>query len=154
MDSSPLPPKPRPALGRLSAAASKLPGLGQRPAATPEPGKAAAPRPALVSFSWQDEDIENRWGIFKGGRYTSVNKVLSFSLAALISAAFIALMFALYHQQNPILKKLGQFFVRDINNLCATVPASLCFFWGVVTGLIKIPKLRLQRRALELAAVP
>jgi len=54
----------------------------------------------------------------------------------------------------PFLHRLGQFFVRDANNLVATVPATLFFFWWVVILALKIPKLRLQRRALELAAVP
>ena len=44
-------------------------------------------------------------------------------------------------------------FVRP-GNLYATGPATLCFFWGLVISLLKIPKLRLQRRALHLAAVP
>jgi len=39
-------------------------------------------------------------------------------------------------------------------NIYATGPATVCFFWGVVIALLKIPKLRLQRRALDLAAVP
>jgi biopolymer transport protein ExbB/TolQ len=113
-----------------------------------------AAKPALVSLSWTEQDIENRWGLFKGGRYTSVNKTFSFIIAAVLSAAFLAAMFASYHNGSGLLKRLGQFFVRDVNNLCATIPATLCFFWGAVTAMIKIPKLNLQRRALDLAAVP
>jgi biopolymer transport protein ExbB/TolQ len=110
----------------------------------------------LVSLSWTEQDIENRWGLFKGGRFTSVNKGLSFTLAVLIAAAYLGLMFVLFNSGNvgPFLHRLGQFFVRDANNLVATVPATLFFFWGVVILALKIPKLRLQRRALELAAVP
>jgi biopolymer transport protein ExbB/TolQ len=140
-------------LGRRSPAAP-APG---RPRPGGEPAQAAA-RPALVALNWAEEDIESHWGLFKGGRFTSVNKALSFTLAAIVSAAYLGLMFVFYQHHQPdnptLLSRLGQFFVRDINNLVATVPATLFFFWGVVIVALKIPKLRLQRRALELAAVP
>ena len=60
----------------------------------PPPERAPAPsaegpgRPEVVSLSWENEDIENRWGIFRGGRFTSVNKILTFILAAILSALF------------------------------------------------------------------
>jgi biopolymer transport protein ExbB/TolQ len=119
--------------------------------ATPSSGAA---RPAVVSLSWTDEDIENRWGLglFKGGRFTSVNKLFTFLLAAAISAVFIGLMFLLDHGDSS-LKPIGTAFVRT-GNLFATGPATLFFFWGVVVSLVKLPKLRLQRRALDMAAVP
>ncbi len=52
------------------------------------PGETGGSQPALVSLSWADQDIENRWGIFKGGRYTNVNKLLCFLLAAAITTVF------------------------------------------------------------------
>jgi len=115
-------------------------------------GPAGPAPPAVVSLSWEDEDIENRWGLFRGGRFTSVNKTFSFILAAVISVAFLWLMNVL-HQSDTGLQKLGMMFVRP-GNLYATGPATLCFFWGMVTALLKIPKLRLQQKALNLAAVP
>ena len=87
------PPLRRSLLGRRAPAA---PASG-RPRPSGEPAEAAA-RPALVSLSWTEQDIENRWGLFKGGRFTSVNRALSFTLAALISAAYMGLMFMFYHQ--------------------------------------------------------
>jgi biopolymer transport protein ExbB/TolQ len=113
---------------------------------------AAATRPAIVTLSWEREDIENRWGLFKGGRFTSVNKTFTFILAAIIAAAFLWLMFVL-DRGTSSLHHIGTMFVRP-GNLYATGPATLFFFWGVVVSLVKISKLRLQRRALELAAVP
>jgi len=113
---------------------------------------AAATRPAVVTISWEREDFENRWGLFKGGRFTSVNKTFTFILAAGIAAAFIWLMFVL-DRGTSSLRHIGEMFVRP-GNLYATGPATLFFFWGVVVSLVKISKLRLQRRALELAAVP
>ena len=103
----------------------------------PRPGgeaAEAAARPALVSLSWAKQDIENRWGIFKGGRFTSVNKGFSFTLAAVISAVYLGLMYAFYHRlsEGSLLHGLGEYFVRSTSNLVATVPATLFFFWGVV----------------------
>jgi len=136
--------EPRVPLLRRAFPSKRLPG-GQ-----PADGTRQA---ALVSLSWAEQDIENRWGIFRGGRYTSVNKILSFLLAVMVAAGFLALMFVLYRSSNPVLKRLGECFVRP-GNLFTTGPATLCFAWGLVIFALKVPKLRLQRRALELAAVP
>jgi biopolymer transport protein ExbB/TolQ len=160
-------PAPQPAKPATSAASApvKLAGvrpllkrslLGRAAGATPPPRPSALAdpaRPSLITLSWQDEDIENRWGLFKGGRFTSVNKLFSFILAAACSAAFLWLMHLFKQSANPALKQLGLYFMRE-KNIYATGPATVCFFWGVVIALLKIPKLRLQRRALDLAAVP
>jgi biopolymer transport protein ExbB/TolQ len=152
MEAAPVPPtpNPNPAGGRL---------LSRRPqAARPTPAgaapAAAAARPAVVTLSWEREDVENRWGLglFKGGRFTSVNKTFTFIIALAVTAVFIWLMFLL-NQSETRFRPIGTAFVRP-GNLFATGPATLFFFWGVVVSLVKIPKLRLQRRALELAAVP
>jgi biopolymer transport protein ExbB/TolQ len=123
--------------------------LGRQPAVT----AGQSVRPALVTLSWEDEDIENRLGLFKGGRFTSVNKLFSFILAAICSAIFLGLMDLLKENNSFGLQSVGMLFLRP-GNVYATGPATLCFFWGVVIALVKIPKLRLQRRALDLAAVP
>jgi biopolymer transport protein ExbB/TolQ len=150
MEPAPTSPKPNPTPGggRLLA---KRPLAGRQMPAGAAPAATGA-RPAVVSLSWEHEDIENRWGLFKGGRFTSVNKILSFIVAAGISAVFLWLMDELYRGASS-LHHIGEMFVRP-GNLYATGPATLFFFWGVVISLVKIPKLRLQRRALELAAVP
>lgn len=142
MDPAPLPPK------------SVVPDPGARPlpARRTPPAAPGQPRPAVVSLSWRDQDIENRWGIFKGGRFTSVNKTFSFILALLATALFLWVMFMLDRSQLSF-RRLGTVFVRP-GNLYATAPATLCFFWGVMVALLKIPKLNLQRKALDLAAVP
>ena len=148
MEPAPTAPKsaPPPGAGRL---------LSKRSPAPPQPPTAPAganARPVVVSLSWEREDIENRWGLFKGGRFTSVNKTFTFVIASGISALFLWFMDWLYHG-TVAFHHLGEMFVRP-GNLYATAPATLFFFWGVVVSLVKIPKLRLQRRALELAAVP
>src|SRR4051794_18212103 len=98
MDPTPISPKPplpklTPAAGAGAPSAGGQvlgkPFLGRRePPSGParlgpgvsEAGKAPSARPILVSLSWTDEDIENRWGIFRGGRYTSVNRIMAFLL--------------------------------------------------------------------------
>jgi biopolymer transport protein ExbB/TolQ len=149
----------RPPLG--AGRAAPRPRLGGDPTAGPAKpagetgsGGAGGDRPALVSLSWADQDVENRWGIFKGGRYTSVNKLFCFLVAATISTVFLALMFFLYRgSEDSFSHHLAEFFVRS-NNLPATVPATLFFFLGMVIVVLKIQKLALQRRALDLAVVP
>jgi biopolymer transport protein ExbB/TolQ len=158
-------PRPNPIPGAPEPTARRpLPGkslLGRRdrtigqvkPGGVAEAGKGPE-RPVLVSLSWAEEDIENRWGIFKGGRYTSVNRMLAFLLAAPCTAIFLVLMYFMYHHgHGAVVVRIGRAFTRT-TNLFATLPATLCFFMGVVIVCLKISKLRLQRRALELAAVP
>jgi len=148
MEAAPVPPKsnPKPAVGGEHLLSGRF-RLGRQ-----TPAAAAGARPAVVSLSWEKEDIENRWGLFKGRRFTSVIKPFTFILAAVISAVFLWLMFLL-DRGGSSFHRLGTVFVRP-GNLFATGPATLFFFWGVVVSLVKIPKLRLQRRALEMAAVP
>jgi biopolymer transport protein ExbB/TolQ len=170
MDASSASPKPvTPALGRLpadpGAKTARLPSSGPpltaRLPTSPTgaaPGgasgkKAAGAHPALVALNWAEQDIENRWGIVKGGRYTSVNKLVSFVFAGLCSAVFLSLAFLCYRGSPGPLHRLAEFFVRP-GNLFATGPATFCFFWGAVIVLFKFPKLRLQQHALHLAAVP
>jgi len=130
----------------------------ERPPGNPHVDSGAAgasgDRPALVSLSWAEQDIENRWGIFTGGRFTCVNKLFCFLIAASITTAFFGLMFFLYHgPADGVAHYLAEFFVRS-NNLPATIPATLFFSLGMVIVAIKIPKLKLQRQALDLAVVP
>jgi biopolymer transport protein ExbB/TolQ len=152
METAPIPPNPDPNAGggRLL---SRRPPTGRQTPAGAAPATAGA-RPAAVALSWEEEDVENRWGLglFKGGRFTSVNKTFTFMVALGVTAVFIWLMFLL-NRGDTSLKPVGTAFVRP-GNLFATGPATLFFFWGVVVSLVKIPKLRLQRRALEMAAVP
>jgi len=151
MESASVPPSPTPAKGSLLRPLAK----SSAPAGRAEPahgGRVETGGPRLVTLNWAEQDIENRWGLFQGGRYTNVNKVFSFLLAAVAASAFMGLMVVCYHASGP-LHRLGQGFVRE-NNLPATIPATLFFFWGSVTAILKLFKLRLQRQALDLAAVP
>jgi|SRR5882724_10661110 len=70
---------------------------------------AARERPALVSLSWERQDVENRLGIFKAGRYTSVNRVLASVAAVICTVAFFGLMTLCFNSGNALLKRLGRF---------------------------------------------
>jgi biopolymer transport protein ExbB/TolQ len=105
-----------------------------------------------VSLSWTDQDIENRFGMFKAGRYTSVNKVLSFLLALLLTAVFFALL--IYGSKaSPLLERFALPFIRP-GNTWTVGPAMLFFFWSIVILFLKGRKIKFQTRALDLAAVP
>lgn len=105
-----------------------------------------------VSLSWTDQDIENRFGIFKAGRYTSVNKVLSFLLALLLTAAFFSLL-VFGFKASPVLERYAMPFIRS-GNTWTVGPAMLFFFWSIVILFLKGRKIKFQTRALDLAAVP
>ena len=154
MDPNPSPKPATPKLAPLRPLAAQTPA-GRPPPAGPSGGPRAGvgERPKLVSLSWSQQDIENRLGIFKAGRYTSVNRVLASILAVICTTAFLGLMELFLHKGGGLLKRLGETFVRPAN-LTATVPATLFFFLGVSILAIKFFKLRLQHRALDLAAVP
>ena len=125
------------------------------PTETPRPRPTPRPRANQggdrLFLSWTEEDIENRFGIFKGGRYTSVNKVFSLLLALLVTALFF---FALYYfHGRHWLDAWVLPFIRS-GNTYTTMPAMLFFFWSMVILVLKSRKIEFQRRALELAAVP
>jgi len=103
-------------------------------------------------LSWSEGDIENRFGIFKGGRYTSVNKVLTLLLAIILTALFfIVLVYGL--RARHWLDAWVLPFIRP-GNWYTTGPATLFFFWSMLVLFFKGRKIQFQARALELAAVP
>ena len=108
--------------------------------------------PDAVSLSWSGEDVENRLGIFKAGRYTSPNKLLGGALAVVLTAAFFALLVYGFAGV-PQLKPYAIVFIRP-GNLWTTGPATFLFFWATALLVLKGIKLKFQQRALDLAAVP
>jgi biopolymer transport protein ExbB/TolQ len=110
------------------------------------------PVPTSESLSWLEEDVENRIGFFQAGRYTSVNKMLSFLLGLVLTAGFFALLVLGLKGRN-----WGQVFVLPFirqGNLWTIGPTMLFFFWSMVFLFLKSRKIRFQTRALDLAAVP
>lgn len=105
-----------------------------------------------VSLSWLEEDIENRIGLFKAGRYTSPNKLLGLLMAAVVTAGFFALVVYVF-SATPFFERFTMALIRP-RNLYTTIPAILLFFWAMAILTIKRQKVLFQARALSLAAMP
>jgi biopolymer transport protein ExbB/TolQ len=127
---------------------------------TPSPShrsKSGAPQgpdaePTVLTLNWSKQDIENRLGLFRAGRYTSANKLLGFALSLGLTAIFFALL-AYVCLGTPWLKPFAVVFLRP-GNLYTTGPATFLFLWSLSLLLLKRQKLGYQERALALAAVP
>jgi biopolymer transport protein ExbB/TolQ len=105
-----------------------------------------------LALSWSEEEIENRSGFFRAGRFTTVNKGLSFAIALILTALFYTAT-ALLLNFVPSAHRFAIIFFRPAN-VYTIGPAVLLFFWAMTSLFIKSRKLEFQRRALQLAAVP
>lgn len=114
--------------------------------------KTTSPHASTVALSWSEEEIENRFGFFRPGRFTTVNKVFSFLSALLLTATFYVID-AVVLNYVPAANRLAIIFLRPAN-IYTIGPAVLLFFWAMSSLFIKSRKLDFQRRALQLAAVP
>ncbi len=103
-------------------------------------------------LSWIEEDVENRFGFFKGGHYTSVNNVFSFIVGLILTGIFYGVVTYIKGVM-PALDKYTVPFIRS-GNIWTVVPGMLFFFWGMTTLFIKHKKIAFQQRALDLTAVP
>jgi biopolymer transport protein ExbB/TolQ len=116
-----------------------------------QPGtKASLQNERPFQLSWMDDDIENRLG-FRGGRYTSVNKVLSVLLAIFFLFIFGLAVFGMTFI--PTMKPVSDVFLRT-GNIWTIGPAIFLFFFSIAMLLFKWRKLAFQRRALNLSTVP
>src|ERR1044071_1168644 len=105
-----------------------------------------------LALSWSEEEIENRFGFFRPGRFTSVNKALTLLIAVVFTAIFFALITFLLNSV-PASRPYTIVFVRP-GNIYTTGQAMLFFFWAMTTLFFKSRKIDFQKRALGLAAVP
>ena len=100
-------------------------------------------------LNWSKRDIEQRLG-FRGGRFTSVNKWLTFLMGLFVTAIFFStLIFGL--QRWP---EAHWFTAMFLERGVAPYPTILLFFWGVAILFVKSRKLNFQEEALTLSAVP
>lgn len=100
-------------------------------------------------LNWSKRDIEQRLG-FRGGRFTSVNKGLTFLMGLLLTATFYSiLIFGLQR-----LPEARWFTAMFLERGLSPYPTMLLFFWGVAILFVKWRKLNLQAEALTLSAVP
>lgn len=100
-------------------------------------------------LNWGKTDLEQRLG-FRGGRFTSANKLLSFISAALLTVAFYAFV-TLAVKPNANWQWLSDMFLERGPTQYVTM---FLFFWALSILFVKWRKLRFQQRALELAAIP
>jgi biopolymer transport protein ExbB/TolQ len=122
------------------------------PKAAPNAPVTPGPDAVALTLNWSRQDIENRLGFFRAGRYTSANKILGFMLAIALTAVFFSLL-AFVFSSTPLLRPFAVVFLRP-GNLYTTGPATFLFLWAMSLLVLKRLKLNYQERALTLAAVP
>lgn len=122
----------------------------QPPGTDPQNSSSLTPVPCL---SWSEEDVENRFPLFRGGRYTTPNRTLSLLLAVVLTACFFTALHLGRESRIEGLGTLAMPFLRQ-GNLWTLGPAAFLFFWSITLLFIKQHKLGFQARALDLAAVP
>lgn len=88
--------------------------------------------------------------MFQGGRFTSVNRVLTFLIGLLLTAIFFGIMVVVAHQF-PDLRGITD---RFLDRGWFQYASMLLFFWALSILFIKWRKLRFQRKALGLAVFP
>jgi biopolymer transport protein ExbB/TolQ len=105
--------------------------------------------PEQFRLSWAQRDIEQRLG-FRGGRFTTVNKGLTFLLGLAVTALFYAILIFVVARSPGARWFTDMFTERGFTPYCTM----LLFFWGLAILFIKSRKLALQIEALGLSAVP
>ena len=101
-------------------------------------------------LSWEHLDIECRCG-FQSKKFTAVNFVFTFIFGTLLTVLFFAALFPFRGSSTYI----DMFFHGGVENR-SVIPyfTMLLAFWAVVILLVKLQKLSVQRRALELKILP
>jgi biopolymer transport protein ExbB/TolQ len=99
-------------------------------------------------LDWRKEDIEQRMG-FKGGKYTDVNNILAFGIAALVTILFYGALIG----TGETLRRAS--FSQTFLDRGPT-PYFIMFFtfWSLSTLALKWRKLLFQKKALDLEIVP
>lgn len=98
------------------------------------------------TLNWAQHDIEQRC-FFAGGRYTSVNGLLSGLVAIFLTVGFYSILIATPLADTPF----GEIFLERGPTQHAV---ALLFFWSIAILAIKRSKLRMQRRALGVRVIP
>jgi len=95
-------------------------------------------------LNWKKMDLEERLG-FRGGKYTDTNIWLSFSIGLILTVTFFGILMTV---RNSYLAKV--FLDRGPTQYFT----SLLSFWSIAILLIKVRKMALQTKALDLMIVP
>lgn len=99
----------------------------------------------MLMLSWSRQDPEHRIG-FKGGRFTSPNKMLGFLIGLVLTVFFYGMAFS-----SPV-----PAWFRDMFTLRGPCPypTMLLFFWALALLYLKWRKFGLQQRAEKLPIMP
>jgi biopolymer transport protein ExbB/TolQ len=109
-----------------------------------------------IALNWTKDDPENKIGLFRAERFTTVSTGLSSLSAIVLAGLFFALGFLAL---KPLAVKFAWLgivvdpIVRT-QNLVVVIPIVYLFFWCIASLFIKGRKIKFQERALDLAAVP
>jgi len=97
-----------------------------------------------VPLNWTRDDIEQRL-MFRGGRFTTANTLLSLILACVLFVGFYAALL--------LIQDTG--FAKDFTNQ-GSIPYFTCFFsaWAISILFLKSRKSKYQRRSLSYVVVP
>lgn len=99
-------------------------------------------------LNWARSDFEQKLG-FRGARFTSVNNVVSFLFAVVLTVLFFVLVIYGLNKYEPT-KFVADMFLRGV----IPIPIAFLFFWCMAILFIKSKKLAFQRRALDLKPFP
>ncbi len=104
--------------------------------------------PNEPDLSWSASDFEQKLG-FRGGRFTSVNNVVTFLFAVVLTVVFFVAVIYGLNNWDPT-KFIAEMFLRGI----IPIPIVFFFFWCMAILFVKSRKLALQRKALDLKPFP
>ena len=98
---------------------------------------------------WHKQDPEQKIG-FRGGRYTSPNKLLAFLIACLLTVGFFTALVFISGSWDAAKPYAQIFMERGPTQYVATA----FFFWAVCMLWMKFRKVEFQRRAFDLPIMP
>jgi len=99
-------------------------------------------------LNWSGSDFEQRIG-FSGGRFTAVNNVVTFLMAAVFTGLFFVLVI---YGLNRI--EQTQFVAEMFLRGPIPIPIAFLTFWCASILIVKKKKLKFQRKALDLKPFP
>lgn len=103
-------------------------------------------------LSWKKLDPEAKWGI-RAKKFTAVNSLFAFFIGVIFTAIFYAALLPLYWMEKY--QMVNMFFHGGPENR-STIPyyTMLMTFWCLAFLVVKLKKIKVQRKALEIKLVP
>ena len=114
-----------------------------------QPNKIIPDTAESISLHWHKHDPEQRIG-FRGGRFTSPNKLFGLLIATLLTIAFFSILVFVAGSWNAGKPYARIFLERGPTQYVATA----FFFWALSLLWIKSRKIRFQNKAFDLPIMP